>query len=80
MRIFDMMQEEELSDPQLFALYNEMYLTSVRIEEYKVPFSRFKEDLEATGLKIEEVKKLWPLDDRFDNPYVGDFVVTIRQS
>ena len=75
-----MLQKEKLSHVQSFALHNEMYLTSVREEEYKVPFSRFKEDLEATGLRIKEIVKLWPQDDRFKNPDVGDFVVIIKHS
>ena len=78
-RIYDMMQKENLSETQLFALYNELYLTSVRKDEYKVPYAHFRKDLKKTGFKIIEEKKLWPEDNRFKDQKVGDFVLVLRK-
>lgn len=79
-RIGDMMQEGPLSENQLFALYNELYLTSVRKEEYKVPLERFMQDALAQGFYLIQKKKLWPRDARFGNPDVGDFVIVLRKT
>jgi ubiquinone/menaquinone biosynthesis C-methylase UbiE len=79
-RITEMLAHENLSNEQLFGLYNEMYLTAVREDEYKVPLTRFRIDAQKAGLSLEAEKKLWPPDGRFGNPEVGDFVVTLRKN
>lgn len=76
-RIKYMMKTETLSENQLFALFNEQYLTAIRQQEYKVDFDYFKEDLNACGLVIKEQIKLWPKEDVFNNDKVGDFVFLI---
>ena len=78
-RILNVMREQELSEMQLFALFNELYLTSVRKEEYKVTFERLMNELQEAGLVVLDEVKLWPADDRFQNPKVGDFAVTFRK-
>ena len=79
-RIYDMMKEEQLSEVQLFALFNEMYLTAVRKEEFKVPYDKFIADLKATGFEVISEVKLWPEDNRFNDPKVGDFVIVFKKS
>ncbi|MDD5625990.1 MAG: class I SAM-dependent methyltransferase [Patescibacteria group bacterium] len=76
-RIKYMMKTEKLSKNQLFALFNEQYLTAIRHEEYKVNFQYFKDDIEASGMKIKEYIKLWPKKILFHNDKVGDFVFLI---
>jgi len=77
-RIEDIAREQDLNEERLYSLLTELYLTSSRQFEYKVPFERFAEDVGKTGLKIIDEVKLWPLDDRFRNPNVGDFVVVLE--
>ncbi|VVB66346.1 Ubiquinone/menaquinone biosynthesis C-methyltransferase UbiE [Candidatus Gugararchaeum adminiculabundum] len=77
-RIADIMKEQKISETQLFALHNELYLTSVRKDEYKVPYARFALDMEKAGLKIVNEIKLWPNDERFNDPKIGDFVIEFR--
>jgi len=79
-RIKYMMNTEKLSENQLFALFNEQYLTAIRHEEYKVDFQHFKDDVENSGMKIKEHIKLWPKEDLFHNDKVGDFVFLIVKS
>ncbi|MBS3094321.1 class I SAM-dependent methyltransferase [Candidatus Pacearchaeota archaeon] len=79
-RIKYMMKTEKLSDNQLFALFNEQYLTAIRKEEYKVDFQYFKADVENSGMKIREHIKLWPKENLFHNDKVGDFVFLIVKS
>jgi len=76
-RICEMISSEKLNKLQLFSLFNEMYLTSVRVEEYKVSYDYFFKDLKKNGLKILEEVKTWPKKDVFDNKNVGDFVFVI---
>ncbi len=76
-RIFDMLQSEPLTPEQLFALYNEMFLTSIRRDEFKVTLDHFLSDAKSSGFLIENKTKVWPLDDRFQNPDVGDFVISM---
>ena len=78
-RIVDMLKSEKLSELQLFALFNELYLTSVRREEYKVSFEKLAGDLKDAGFKVDSEEKLWPLDNRFANSQVGDFVLTFKR-
>jgi ubiquinone/menaquinone biosynthesis C-methylase UbiE len=79
-RIKEMAEKEELNENQLFSLFNEMYLTSIRKEEYKVTYNYFMKDLEATGFEIKKEIKLWPEQDIFGNPKVGDFVVIAEKA
>lgn len=79
-RIKYMMKIEKLSENQLFALFNEQYLTAIRHEEYKVDFQHFKDDVESSGMKIKEHIKLWPKENLFHNDKVGDFVFLIVKS
>jgi len=79
-RIKYMMKTEKLSENQLFALFNEQYLTAIRHEEYKVDFQHFKDDVENCRMKIKEHIKLWPKEDLFHNDKVGDFVFLIVKS
>ena len=77
-RIFDMLRSERLTEEQLFALYNEMFLTSIRKCEFKVPLARFRQDVQKAGLSIDDLMKLWPEDDRFTDADVGDIVATLK--
>jgi len=79
-RIKYMMNTEKLSENQLFALFNEQYLTAIRHEEYKVDFQHFKDDVENSRMKMKEHIKLWPKEDLFHNDKVGDFVFLIVKS
>jgi len=79
-RIKYMMKTEKLSENQLFALFNEQYLTAIRKDEYKVDFQHFKDDVESSGMKIKEHIKLWPKENLFHNDKVGDFVFLIVKS
>ncbi|MBI3190441.1 class I SAM-dependent methyltransferase [archaeon] len=76
-RIKYMMKTEKLNENQIFALFNEQYLTSIRHEEYKVDIARFKGDIKACGLKIKKTIKIWPRTNVFNNKNVGDFVFLI---
>ncbi|MFA5105930.1 MAG: class I SAM-dependent methyltransferase [Candidatus Micrarchaeia archaeon] len=76
-RICDIMAEQELSRQQVFALYNELYLTAIRSEEFKVPLAVFEGHAKAAGLEIIKTRRLWPSDGRFGNPDVGDFVLEL---
>ncbi|MDO8538015.1 MAG: class I SAM-dependent methyltransferase [archaeon] len=78
-RINYMMKKEKLSETQLFALYNELYLTSVRKEEYKVPYQYLIKQLKTVGLNIIKEKKLWPKNNIFHNSKVGDFVIVFKK-
>jgi hypothetical protein len=78
-RIYDMVVSEKLNKHQLFALFNEMYLTSVRVEEYKVDYDYFVKDLRKNGFKITEEVKTWPKKKTFNDKRVGDFVFVIRK-
>ncbi|MEK6961382.1 MAG: class I SAM-dependent methyltransferase [Nanoarchaeota archaeon] len=79
-RIKYMMKTEKLSENQLFALFNEQYLTAIRHEEYKVDLLRFKRDVEASGMKIKEHFKLWPKEDLFHDDKIGDFIFLVVKS
>ncbi|MDD5163626.1 MAG: class I SAM-dependent methyltransferase [Candidatus ainarchaeum sp.] len=79
-RILDMMGEEKLNQMQLFALYNELYLTAVRKEEYKVPYNRIISDLQKTGFNVLKEIKLWPKNNKFVDPKVGDFVFVCKKA
>ncbi len=76
-RIKYMINTEELSENQLFALFNEQYLSAIRHEEYKVDLQRFKNDIENSGLKIKEQHKLWPKENLYHNDEVGDFIFLV---
>ena len=78
-RIKYMLQTEKLTEKQLFALFNELYLSAIRKEEYKVSYEYLKEDLESTGFQITEEVKLWPKEDLFDDPKMGDFVIVAEK-
>jgi SAM-dependent methyltransferase len=78
-RIEDIMKEEKLSDVQKFALYNELYLTSVRKDEYKVDYKRFMKDFSAAGMRLAREIKMWPPDGRFGDYRVGDFIFVFRR-
>jgi SAM-dependent methyltransferase len=79
-RITDMMKHERLNDNQIFALFNELYLTSIRTEEYKVPYEYFTKNLSDTNLKIIDEKKLWPKNKVFNDDKVGDFVIIMQKT
>ena len=76
-RTLDMLKEGQLNNEQLFALCNEMYLTAIRQGEYKVSFRQFVQDALAVGLMVRDPERLWPNDERFGDPSVGDFVATL---
>lgn len=78
-RIKYMMKTEKLSENQVFALFNEQYLTSIRKDEYKVDFQHFQDDINSCGMKIKDYIKLWPQEDIFKNDKVGDFVFLITK-
>lgn len=78
-RIKYMLKKEKLSEPQLFALFNEQYLTSIRKDEYKVDLEFFKSDINHCGLKINKIIKLWPKENLFNDNKVGDFVFLISR-
>lgn len=78
-RILYMMQTETLNENQVFSLYNEMYLTAIRQDEYKVSKERLESDIRDASLEIEDVIKLWPTDNIFNNPDIGDFVFVVRK-
>lgn len=77
-RIYDMVKSEQLTQEQLFALFNEMFLTAVRMDEFKVPLSHFRDDVTSVGLHIDDVVKLWPSDNPFTDD-AGDFVITLKK-
>lgn len=72
-RILQMMRGEKLTQVQLFALYNELYLTAVRKEEYKVPLARFLGDAAQAGLQVVKKECLWPLGQD-----AGDWLLVLR--
>ncbi len=37
------------------------------------------EDLKSTGFKVIEEIKLWPKEDLFNDPKMGDFVLVIKK-
>ncbi|MBU1202032.1 MAG: class I SAM-dependent methyltransferase [Nanoarchaeota archaeon] len=78
-RILDILKEQELNPNQAFGLANEMYLTAVRDQEYKVTRKEFVDLVSKKGLKMVEEMKLWPEDDRFRNPEIGDFVMVLKK-
>ncbi|MEK6887453.1 MAG: class I SAM-dependent methyltransferase [Candidatus Aenigmatarchaeota archaeon] len=78
-RIPEMMKNEKLDSHQIFGLYNEIYLSSIRLDEYKVSYQRIVKDLASVGLKIIRTTKLWPKDNRFSNSKVGDFVFLVQK-
>ncbi len=78
-RIKYMLKTEKLSETQIFALFNELYLTAIRRGEYKVPHEYFVKNLRQAGLKIIKEIKLWPKANVFNNKRVGDFVFVIRR-
>jgi SAM-dependent methyltransferase len=78
-RIEDIMKEEKLSDTQKFALYNELYLTSVRKDEYKVDYKRLMKDFSTAGMRLEREIKMWPPDGRFGDYRVGDFIFVFKR-
>lgn len=79
-RIKDIAAEEELSEVQKFALFNEMYLTAVRKEEYKVFHAWLMADLKTAGLEVVDKEKVWPKKGEFlrytDS---GDHVISVRK-
>jgi ubiquinone/menaquinone biosynthesis C-methylase UbiE len=79
-RILDMMGEEELNPMQLFALYNELYLTAIRKEEYKVPYKRVVSDLQKSGFSIFREIKLWPKNNKLCDPKAGDFIFVCKKT
>lgn len=78
-RILYMKQHEKLSENQLSALYNELYLTAERIDDYKVSYKRFTEDMQEAGLKIIDKIKIWPKEKGLANKRVGDFVIVFKK-
>ena len=74
-----MLKTEKLTEKQIFALFNEMYLSAIRKGEYKVSYKYLSEDLMATGFKIVKEVKLWPKEDLFNDPKMGDFVFVIKK-
>ena len=77
-RIFQMLETGQVSETQIFALYNEMYLTSVRRDEYKVSYDVFAADVDSAGFTINRCQKMWPEDKRLGDD-VGDFVVSVEK-
>ncbi|GEM_PF-1574220 len=78
-RIIDILAEQDLSSDQAFGLANEMYLTAVRNQEYKVTHEEFIDVVSARKLKIVEEQKLWPNGDRFRESTIGDFVIVLQK-
>lgn len=78
-RIKDMLGKEKLNENQLFALFNEQYLTSIRKGEYKVDYAYFVNDIKLAGFKLVKAIKLWPKKNIFNNLHVGDFIFIIKK-
>jgi len=78
-RIADIRKEQRMNRMQEFALYNELYLTAVRKEEFKVPYKRLIRDLKATGFRLAKKTKLWPENGKFKDKKVGDWVIICRK-
>jgi len=79
-RILDILKEQDINPNQAFGLANEMYLTAVRDQEYKITYEEFVDFISKKGLKIIEEEKLWPKKDRFDDSYIGDFVLVLKNN
>jgi len=79
-RIKYILKNENISDNQMFALFNELYLTAIRQDEYKVDFDYLLNDLDNCNLKLKEHFKLWPDTNVFNNEMVGDFVFIIQKT
>ncbi|MFH1326841.1 MAG: hypothetical protein ABIH59_01810 [archaeon] len=56
-----------------------MYLSAIRKEEYKVNYDFFVDDLKSAGFKIVKEIKIWPKEDLFEDPKMGDFVFVIKK-
>lgn len=78
-RIKYMVKTEKINKNQMFALFNEQYLTSIRQEEYKIDYEYFASDIKATGFAMKKVIKMWPKSNIFKNKKVGDFIFLLKK-
>lgn len=76
-RIKYLKKTEKLSAKQLFALKNEMYLTAIRKEEYKVSDYQLHEDLLLAGFVVKGSENNTPqlLFDCYGQVGVGDEII-----
>lgn len=48
--------------------------------EWKHSYQKFRDNLQCAGLVIAHETKVWPSEDLFSNPKVGDFVFEVRKN
>lgn len=75
-RILDILKEQKLTSEQAFGLANEMYLTAIRDQEYKISLSEFYKL--TKDFTVSEKVKLWPKNKTFDDSDIGDYVMVLK--
>ena len=72
-------EKNHLSRKQHEALLNIRRLSASGEEEYKVSYQHLMRDLGETGYEVVKLSKVWPSENLFDDPNVGDFIFVVKR-
>ena len=54
-------------------------LSANAIDEYKIHYDYLMNDLYQNRFKVIKENKIWPKEDIFGDPKIGDFVITAKK-